>query len=178
MPGQQNVTGVDANFRTLYSSNANISLVHQLPGNATLTGTYLYTKGTHLPVYSNVNLIASGSTLADGRPIFGAGRINPAFNGISLAQSVGNSVYNGMTWTINKRFSSQFDAFATYTWAHSIDDAPEQNNIDSGTNWLSDVSNRSRDRGNSLSDRRHSFTSSMVYESEFNPRRTKRFAAW
>ena len=41
-------------------------------------------------------------------------------------------------------------------WSHAIDDAPEQNNIDSGNGvTLSDPSNRHRDRGDSLTDRRH-----------------------
>jgi hypothetical protein len=166
--GVQDVTAVDPTYRSLYSYNANFSIVRQLRGNATLTGTYLYTKGTGLPIYSNTNLIASGATLADGRPIFGSARINPAFNNISLAQSVGNSIYNGMTWTLTKRFSNSFNAFASYTWAHSIDDAPEQNNIDSGSSWLADISNRRRDRGNSLSDRRHSFNASALYEPNYN----------
>ncbi len=163
----QNITGVSPNFRTLYSQNANLSISQQLTSDLTLTATYLYTKGTGLPVYSNVNLIPSGNTLADGRPIFGTQRRDPRFNGIVLAESVGNSSYNGATFTLAKRFSHNFEGFASYTWAHAIDDAPEQNNIDSGAFLLSDVSNRRRDRGNSLSDRRHSFNTSLVYESKY-----------
>lgn len=164
--GTQDVTAVSPDYRTLYSQNANISISRQLPWELTLTATYLYTKGTGLPIYSNRNLIPSGQTLADGRPIFGAGRIDPRFNGIILAESVGNSVYSGGTFTLSKRMAKGFEGFASYTWAQAIDDAPEQNNIDSGAFWLSDVSNRRRDRGNSLSDRRHSFNASLVYESK------------
>jgi hypothetical protein len=164
--GTQDVTAVSAQYRTLYSQNANLSISRQLPWELTLTATYLYTKGTGLPVYSNRNLIASGQTLADGRPIFGAARIEPRFNGIVLAESVGNSVYSGGTFTLSKRMSKGLESFASYTWAQAIDDAPEQNNIDAGAFWLSDVSNRRRDRGNSLSDRRHSFNASLVYESK------------
>jgi hypothetical protein len=53
--------------------------------------------------------------------------------------------------------------FATYTWSHSIDDAPEQNNIDSANFLLSDPTNRRRDRGNSLTDRRHAFNGNLLY---------------
>ena len=53
--------------------------------------------------------------------------------------------------------------FATYTWSHAIDDAPEQNNIDSPNFLLSDPTNRRRDRGNSLTDRRHAFNGNLVY---------------
>ncbi|MFN9429159.1 MAG: TonB-dependent receptor domain-containing protein [Acidobacteriota bacterium] len=165
-PGTQDVTAVSPEYRTLYSHNANLSISRQLPWDLTLTATYLYTKGTGLPIYSNRNLIPSGQTLADGRPIFGAGRLDPRFNGIVLAESVGNSVYSGGTFTLSKRMAKGFEGFASYTWAQAIDDAPEQNNIDAGAFWLSDISNRGRDRGNSLSDRRHSFNASFVYESK------------
>ena len=45
----------------------------------------------------------------------------------------------------------------------AIDDAPEQNNIDSGAFLLSDPTNRRRDRGNSLTDRRHAFNANGVW---------------
>lgn len=166
--GLQDITGISPDFRNLYSYNANVSITRQLTSDMVLTATYLYTKGTGLPVYRNVNLIPGPNRLADGRPIFGTGRVDTRFNNISLAESVGNSVYNGLTVTLNKRFSRGFEGFASYTWAHSIDDAPEQNNIDSGAFWLSDISNRSRDRGNSLSDRRHSFNASAVYTAKYD----------
>jgi hypothetical protein len=166
--GLQDITGISPDFRNLYSYNANLSITRQLTSDMVLSATYLYTKGTGLPVYRNVNLIPGPNRLADGRPIFGTGRIDTRFNNISLAESVGNSVYNGLTVTLNKRFSRGFEGFASYTWAHSIDDAPEQNNIDSGAFWLSDISNRSRDRGNSLSDRRHSFNASAVYTAKYD----------
>ena len=118
-----------------------------------MTATYLFTRGNRLPVYRNVNLVPSGVTLADGRPIFGSGRVYPGFGNILVAESVGQSIYNGLNLTLNKRFSRGLEAFATYTWSHAIDDAPEQNNIDSSNLVLSDPTNRRRDRGNSLTDR-------------------------
>src|SRR5207245_5250148 len=43
---------------------------------------------------------------------------------------------------------------------------PEQNNIDSANFLMSDPSNRRRDRGNSLTDRRHAFNGNFVYTLE------------
>jgi hypothetical protein len=164
----QDIFTVAPDFATLYSVNANASVSREIGRSAGITATYLYTSGSHLPVWSNINLIPSGATLADGRPIFGAGRVSPAFNNIDVAQSVGKSVYNGLNVTFNKRFASQLDAFATWTWAHAIDDAPEQNNIDSGASWLSDVTNRRRDRADSLTDRRHAFNANAVWTPKAN----------
>jgi hypothetical protein len=76
---------------------------------------------------------------------------------------VGQSTYNGLNFTLNKRYSHGLDLFATYTWSHAIDDAPEQNNIDSAAFLLSDPTNRRRDKGNSLTDRRHAFNANAVW---------------
>lgn len=164
----QDINTVSPDFATLYSANANFSISRDLGGNAGITATYLYTRGNRLPIWRNINLIATGSSLADGRPIFGAGRIDTRFNNILSAESVGASQYNGLNVRFDKRFSHGLDAFATWTWSHSIDDAPEQNNIDSGAAFLSDITNRRRDRGNSLTDRRHAFNANLVWNTSSN----------
>ena len=159
----QDIITVSPNFANLYSINGNVSVSRDLGANAGVTATYLYTRGNRLAVWRNINLIPNGQTLADGRPIFGATRLNTSFNNIIAAESVGQSTYNGLNLAYHKRFSKGLDGFATWTWSHSIDDAPEQNNIDSGANYLSDITNRRRDRGNSLTDRRHAFNGNMVW---------------
>src|SRR5262249_6215841 len=64
--------------------------------------------------------------------------------------------------TLNRRYAKGYEFFVTYTWSHSLDDAPEQNVLDSGALLPSDPTNRSRDYGNSLSDRRHVVIASGV----------------
>jgi hypothetical protein len=159
----QTINTVDPNFANLYSGNANVSLSRQLTTDMSLTATYLFTRGNRLPVFRNINLVPSGATLADGRPIFGSARVYPGFGNILSAESVGQSVYNGLNVMLTKRFSHGFELFGTYTWSHAIDDAPEQNNIDSSNFVLSDPLNRRRDRGNSLTDRRHVFNGNLVF---------------
>jgi hypothetical protein len=159
----QDITTVSPDFATLYSANANVSVSRELWPDLAVTATYLFTRGNRLPVYRNINLAPSGLMLADGRPIFGSGRVYPGFGNILVAESVGQSIYNGLNLTVNKRFSRGLEAFATYTWSHAIDDAPEQNNIDSSNLLPSDPTNRRRDRGNSLTDRRHAFNGNLLY---------------
>jgi hypothetical protein len=170
----QDVTSVAPNFANLYSINGNVSVSRELGANTAITLTYLYTRGNRLPVYRNINLIPTGEFLADGRPRYGTGHFNPLFNNIAIAESVGQSIYNGGTITLNHRLSHGLVLDASYTWAHAIDDAPEQNNIDSASQFPSDPSNRRRDRGNSLTDRRHSFMLNGVY----SPYLTKAPGAW
>jgi hypothetical protein len=76
-------------------------------------------------------------------------------------------MYNGLNVTLRKQVSRGIEAYATYTWSHAIDDAPEQNNIDAGANLLSDPTNRRRDRADSLTDKRHVFNMTAVLTPEF-----------
>ena len=84
---------------------------------------------------------------------------------------MGDSNYNALNLTLEKRWAYGFELFATYSWSHAMDDAPEQNMIDSAnTETLSDPSNRRRDRGNSLTDRPHVFNVTGVFIPQFHIR--------
>jgi len=165
----QTIYSVAPDFANLYSFNANLTITRELGHNFVASASYLYTKGTRLPVYRDLNVVPSGNFLADGRPIFST-TVRPysGFLNILSAESTGNSNYNGLGMTLEKRFSRGFNLYSTYTWSHAIDDAPEQNNIDSGANFLSDPTNRRRDRANSLTDKRHSFNMTGVFRPEFH----------
>jgi hypothetical protein len=118
-------------------------------------------------VYRNINVVPGGTFLADGRPIFGTARYYAGFGNITSAESVGTSSYNGLNLTLRKQLTHGYEVFGTYTWSHAIDDAPEQNNIDAGSNLLSDPTNRRRDRADSLTDKRHVFNMTSVLMPEF-----------
>jgi hypothetical protein len=166
----QSIDTVSPDFATLYSSNVNVSVTREITSKTAVTATYLFTRGNRLPVYRNINLLPRGDALADGRPIWistAGQRVDARFNNILMAESAGQSTYSGGTLTLNRRLGAGFETFASYTWSHATDDAPEQNNIDSGNFLLSDLSNRRRDKGNSLTDRRHSLQASGVYEPAF-----------
>ncbi len=162
-PTLQDISTATPDFASLYSVNANVSMGREIAHDFAVMATYLYTRGNRLPIFRNINLVPSGQFLADRRPIFSSARVFPGFGNILSAESVGQSVYNGLNLTLNKRFSHGLEMFATYTWSHAINDAPEQNNIDSSNFLLSDPTNRRRDRGNSLTDRRHAFNGNLLY---------------
>jgi hypothetical protein len=164
----QDIFTVAPNFRTLYTSNANLQVTRELATNLSLSVTYLFTKGTKLPVYRNINAIPTGNFLADGRPILKTGAIFTQFNNIFDAESVGASNYNGLNVTLTERFAKGYEFFLTYTWSHALDDAPERNVLDSASVMAEDATNRRRDYGNSFSDRRHAFTGTGVLHPHFD----------
>ena len=161
------ITTVDPNFRPLRAVEWSAQLSRQLAENTYLALTYSGAGGSGLPVYRNINVAPTIDTLADGRPIYGSGRIDPQFNNILSAESVGNSSYNAFTATLRRRIASFGQYSISYTWSHAIDDAPEQNVLDSLSLMPSDPSNRARDRGNSLTDRRHALMAYGVLEPHF-----------
>ena len=127
----QDITTVSPDFRSLYSANANVQVTREITPNLSVSAGYLYTKGTHIPVYRNINVAPTGDFLADGRPKLKPGAVFPQFSNVIMAESVGNSNYNGLNLTLNRRFSKGLEFAATYTWSHAIEDAPEQNVLDS-----------------------------------------------
>ncbi|MEO8372865.1 MAG: hypothetical protein ABI806_27010, partial [Candidatus Solibacter sp.] len=165
--GSTDITTISPDFANLYSVNANFSITREITSTTAITASYLYTAGKRLPVYRNINVVPGGTFLADGRPIFGSARYYAGFGNITSAESVGSSTYNGLNFTVRKQLARGYEVYGTYTWSHAIDDAPEQNNIDSGANLLSDPTNRRRDRGNSLTDKTHVFNMTGVLMPEF-----------
>ena len=165
--GSTDITTISPDFANLYSINANFSVSRELTPSTALSASYLFTAGKRLPVYRNINVVPGGTFLADGRPIFGTARYYAGFGNITSAESVGTSTYNGLNLTLRKQLARGAEFYATYTWSHAIDDAPEQNNIDAGGNLLSDPTNRRRDRANSLTDKRHVFNMTGVLMPEF-----------
>jgi hypothetical protein len=167
----QAINGLSPDFANLYSFNTNLQVTRELTSNVALTIGVLHTKGTRIPVARNINFTQVSSTLPDGRPVFStaAGKLYPQFGNVYIDESVGNSNYNALTVSLNKRFAHGLQLQANYAWSHAIDDAPEENVLDSGAGIaLSDPTNRLRDRGNSLTDRRHILTVNGVWNPTFS----------
>ena len=168
----QAINGLSKDFANLYAFNTNVVLVRELNKDTSLLVGFLHTKGSRLPVARNYNYTKVTGRLADGRPIFStaaADRTYPQFTNVYVDESVGNSVYDALTVSLNKRFAHDFQVQVNYAWSHAIDNAPEENVLDSGAGFaVSDPTNIRRDRGNSPTDRRHIFTMNGVWDPTFN----------
>jgi hypothetical protein len=163
----QTLYTITPNFKDGYAINSSIQISRQLSANDALTIGYANTGGRNLEFLRNINLINPIRYLADGRPVYGAAsagtRANPLYNNIALEDIGDNSSYNALIVNYQHRFARRLLANASYTWSHSIDDAPEANSYDQGSSFISDPTNRNRDRGNSGINRPNSFTLSAVY---------------
>ncbi|MGA2098524.1 MAG: carboxypeptidase regulatory-like domain-containing protein [Candidatus Acidiferrum sp.] len=83
------------------------------------------------------------------------------FSDMDANFSNGNSIYNGLTVNMKKRFSNHYEFLASYTWAHTIDDATDLQ----ATLTPQDSFFPNADRSSSTFDQRHRFVFSGVYQS-------------
>jgi hypothetical protein len=174
---RRSIDAVSPDYENTVAYHSNIQVEQALSNNLSATVGYIHSSGRHLPVYRNINPINPVATLADGRPVYSSvinatTRLYPDFNNVLMVESVGNSDYNAGTFSLTKRFSQGYQFSANYTYSHSIDDAPEQNLVATNNLVLSDSTNRRRDRGNSLSDQRHTFVMSFVGRPTFQTSNT------
>ena len=127
-----------------------------------------YTRGSNLPVVTNINVINPIGALADGRPIYStvinAGtRLDPRYNAIFSTQSLGESTYRALTLQLTRRFNKGVQFDLAYSLAKSEDTAPITGTLSvQGDAGRVDPSSLERDRGPNILDQRHTFVGSFV----------------
>src|SRR4030095_3429511 len=86
------------------------------------------------------------------------GPINP-YADVNAQLSDGNSSYNALNIELKKRFSTNVQFFATYTWSHSIDESSDLQTLLKPQ----DNTNFKAEHSDSLFDQRHRFVFSGVF---------------
>ena len=162
------VTGVTPNFKNAYTINSSIRITRQLSTADALTLGYVHTGARNLEYLRNLNLINPIGALADGRPIFSstisaATRLYPQFGNLTVQDIGAITNYDALIVNLRHRFARGFDMNASYTWSHSISDAPDANSFEQNT-FLEDSTSRARDRGNSSVNRPQALTVSTIVE--------------
>ena len=171
---RQSITAVDQEFASQYAWLTNVQVERAIRSDMSVAVGYVNSIGRNLPVLMDVNMIPTGQTLGDGRPVYSttvgsATRIDPVFDHVNVFQSIGESTYNAFTATFNKRMTSGWQAQATYTFAHGEDNAPLTGTyvVGSGDDRVSDPSNLDRDLGVTPFQQAHTFVVSTVIAPSF-----------
>lgn len=151
----------------------------QLGKDLALTIGYLGVRGEHLTRSRDINLfpaqpvmaaLSTGGTLTFLR--HPAGRPNPNFGRITLAESGANSIYHGGFVQLTKRLAQNFQLQTSYTWSKVIDDAPDATAVVVGTDdskLVQDTLNPGADRGLGAADVRHRFVFSGIWDLNYVP---------
>jgi len=166
---RQSITAVDTDFKTQTAWLSNVQVERALSSDTSIALGYVNATGRHLPVLVDVNLIPTGATLADGRPIYStainaATRVNPTFDHVNVFRSVAESSYNAFTATLARRMKDGWQAQLTYTAARGTDTSPLTGTYVVGSNddRLSDPSDVERDNGLSPFNQTHTLVVSGV----------------
>jgi hypothetical protein len=155
-----------------YSEVASFSAEQALPLRTTLKAEYQYVHGVHFGRATNVNLsppvilttqnaaslnVSSPTFQQLGHPVFPPQRLNPTYDAINEFASSANSTYNGVTITLNRQFTDDFQLLAGYTFSKTLDDASYD--IEQPQNPYT----LKNERALSLQDQRHRLTLSSLY---------------
>ncbi|HEX7962361.1 MAG TPA: TonB-dependent receptor, partial [Terriglobales bacterium] len=157
---------VAPNFRNAYTINTSLNVQHELSKNDSITIGYIHTAGRNLEFQRNINTPAVIRFLADGRPVFGTNSSTRPFQGfgnITQEESGARSNYDAAVVNYTHRLTAGVEMSASYTWSHTISDAPEANSFEQNFPII-DPTNRLRDRGNSYVNRPHSLTISSIFQ--------------
>lgn len=153
------VTTIDPKIENSYSEQASLQIERELTQTTSLSIAYLHLRGLHIIMSRNVNVPTLSAADAARLGIANLGRPDPRFANVSRFESAGDSYYNGLTVSLNRRTSGWSNVRVSYTYSKAIDDAGNfffstpQNNF-----------NIRDDQGLSDNDQRHRLTISGSVE--------------
>jgi hypothetical protein len=143
-------------FKTTSNTQWNLNIQRQFGANNVLTVAYVGAKGTHIFVTENINQAIPGPGPVVAR------RPYPNLGDGTAVGPWGNSSYNSLQTTFERRLSAGLTLLAAWTYSHSID-----NTSGTGSETVQNPYNLHFNRGNSTFDLRHNFVVSWTYELPF-----------
>ncbi|HEV7906365.1 MAG TPA: TonB-dependent receptor [Pyrinomonadaceae bacterium] len=153
------ITTIDPGIENSYSQQASLQLERELNGDTSASIGYMHLRGRHLILSRNVNAPTLTAAEAAARGDANLGRPDPRFANVSRFESSGDSWYDAMTVSLNRRAGRRATFRLAYTFSKAIDTAGNfffstpQNNF-----------NLRDERGLSDNDQRHRLTVSGSFE--------------
>jgi len=144
------ITTIDPQIGNAYSLQTSLQIERELGSATSLAIGYIRTRGLRLVLARNVNVPTLSAAEATRLGVANLGRPNPNFGNMTRYESSGDSWYNGMTVSLNRRFRGWAGMRLSYTFSKALDNTGSaffftpQNNF-----------NLRDDRGRSDNDQRH-----------------------
>ncbi len=161
---------IDPNFKPPESWQWNLTVSREVMPDTVLEVSYVGNNGGNIwrrQVLINDVVPSARQAVADlarqGQStdaLIAASRVHPGLGPINQTQSTGESSYHGLQVWLNRRFSHRLAYQLSYTWGHSISNAP----LTAYTTSITDPFDFEKDRGDADLDRRHSLVTNVVYE--------------
>lgn len=158
------ITTIDPGIKNGYSEQASVQVERELAPSATISIGYLHTRGRHFILSRNLNV----PTVPASSGVFNQGRPDSRFANVSRFESSGESEYNALTVSLNRRFQRWFGIRLSYTLSKATDNAGNAFFFTPQDNF-----NLRDERGRSDGDQRHMLTLSGTFEAP--PRKSGKF---
>jgi hypothetical protein len=161
--------------RDLYAETWGLTIDRELPANFLASAQYLGSRGVRLFSRGGVNFCLTKPDFNGNctrvldqyypDPNNPGGTIDP-YGSVDYKSDIGASTYHALLLSLERRFSSGLSFQSRYTWSHSINDG----SVGGGeSNGPENVNCLRCDKGPSVFDIRHNFTTNLVYELPFGP---------
>ena len=127
---QPSLRGGEAKVRTPYSQQYNLTVEYGISNSLVGSVGYVGSISRHLQAFPNPNgQVALGPNGYNGYINNAGDRVNPLqpyphFGGVAYTAYDGSSNYNSLQAKLEKRLTNGLSFLTTYTWSHSLDDAP------------------------------------------------------
>ena len=149
------ITQFDPNFQNAQVQQWNFSVQQQLFSDWIVTAAYVGSVGHHLFLQNQLNPAIFGKA---GSSVNARRLLAPTYTSIVDQLGVGNSSYNALQISANKKFQHGLTVLMNYTWSKSIDDASTD------ASQPADPFNINLDRAASDFDVPHRFVSSVIWQ--------------
>lgn len=165
------VSVFDPDFKLASVQQWNLTVEHQFRGNTIARASYVGTKGTHLSLEREANAAVyipgqCGPSPCSTTQNTDARRPFQGLQSVLEAESVGNSSYNAVQLSVERRMSAGLTFSSNYTWGKSIDTVSTNANgtLNAGFNSVANPFNLRAYRGLSDFDVSHSFSTSFAWQ--------------
>ncbi len=154
-----NVTGLELRARTPYNQTWQIGFQRKFIGNWLLEADYVGTRGVKLPIVAPENQLPAN--------LWGPGNLQslrpfPQYLNVSHLTNDGNSFYNSLQTSLQRRFQNGVLQFA-YTWAKITDDVDGP----AGSSGIQNIYNLKAEHGIASYDVPHRLVANYVYRLPF-----------
>lgn len=161
----------DHNFKLASIQQWNLTLERLFWGNTVVRASYVGTKGTHLSLNREANAAVyipgdcGGSPCSTGQNT-DSRRPFQGLQSLLDTEGVGNSSYNALQLSVERRINTGLTFSSNYAWSKSIDTVSSNANgtLHSGFNTVANPFDVGAYRGLSDFDLPHSFTTSLVWQ--------------
>lgn len=175
--------GMDPNLKNPRVYEGEVALERQIPGNMTVSASYVVTRGERLPNYWDTNLAptsttktydvvnSSGVTQLTSTVPFFLTPVDPTSGGMLTEFSNVNSWYNALVLTLHKPMSHGLELQVNYTFSRSTDTGESTSNVggegnDSGEGVLNPYDQKLENGVSSLNIPNR-FTTSVVWAPQY-----------